>query len=92
MLVDAGIKSAGYTSDITRTFPVNIFSDAQRQLFEVLLDVQKVTITTIKNCYIHGKSNQKNQKMLQNLDIGFIQARSQNTALKTHCLASFIMD
>eukprot|EP01132_Coremiostelium_polycephalum_P003960 gene3960-4953_t len=42
LLVDAGCEYWGYTSDITRTFPVNgRFSDAQRQVYEAVLDVNK---------------------------------------------------
>ncbi|XP_053662653.1 xaa-Pro aminopeptidase 3-like [Anopheles marshallii] len=42
ILMDAGCEYHGYTSDITRTWPVDgKFSDAHRVLYEVLLQVQK---------------------------------------------------
>jgi Xaa-Pro aminopeptidase len=41
ILIDAGAEYKGYASDITRTFPVNgRFTDAQREVYEVVLDVQ----------------------------------------------------
>ena len=42
MLMDAGSEFHGYASDITRTWPVSgKFSDAQRELYELVLRVQK---------------------------------------------------
>lgn len=41
LLIDAGCGYQGYASDITRTFPVNgRFTKAQREVYEVVLDVQ----------------------------------------------------
>ncbi len=41
ILIDAGAEFEGYASDITRTFPVNgKFSKAQREVYDVVLDVQ----------------------------------------------------
>lgn len=45
LLIDAGAEHLGYASDITRTFPVNgCFSDAQRELYEVVLEAQAAAI------------------------------------------------
>lgn len=42
VLMDAGCEFGGYTSDITRTWPINgEFSEPQRILYEVLAQVQK---------------------------------------------------
>lgn len=39
LLIDAGCEIGGYTSDITRTFPVNgKFSEPQKQLYNLVLD------------------------------------------------------
>lgn len=45
ILIDAGAEYQGYASDITRTFPVNgKFTQAQRDVYDVVLDVQKQCI------------------------------------------------
>ncbi|KAJ3651342.1 hypothetical protein Zmor_017391 [Zophobas morio] len=48
VLMDAGCELHGYSSDITRTWPINgKFSPHQREVYEVVLDVQK---QLIKEC------------------------------------------
>ena len=47
--MDAGAEFAGYAGDITTTFPVNgRFSDAQKQLYEIVLAAQQAAIAVIK--------------------------------------------
>lgn len=49
ILIDAGAEYKGYASDITRTFPVNgRFTDAQREVYEVVLDVQQQCVEFTK--------------------------------------------
>ncbi len=49
LLIDAGAEYQGYASDITRTFPVNgKFSKAQREVYDVVLDVQLACIEATK--------------------------------------------
>jgi Xaa-Pro aminopeptidase len=49
LLVDAGAEYQGYAADITRTFPVNgKFSKAQREIYDVVLDVQLQCIEATK--------------------------------------------
>jgi len=49
LLIDAGCETEGYASDITRTFPVNgRFSDAQKQIYSIVLDAQKGAINCLK--------------------------------------------
>ena len=46
VLVDGGGKFGGYVADITRTFPINgRFTDAQRDLYQAVLNVQKTCIS-----------------------------------------------
>jgi len=50
ILIDAGCEVGMYASDITRTFPANgNFTGPQRDLYEVVLSVQK---SLIKKCTI----------------------------------------
>jgi Xaa-Pro aminopeptidase len=49
LLIDAGCEVDGYTADVTRTFPVGgHFGDAQRRLYEVVLDSQIAAIEAVK--------------------------------------------
>jgi Xaa-Pro aminopeptidase len=49
ILIDAGAEYQGYASDITRTFPVNgKYTDAQREVYDVVLDVQEKCIEYTK--------------------------------------------
>ena len=49
LLIDAGAEFGNYASDITRTFPVNgRFSEAQRQIYELVLESQLAAIGKIR--------------------------------------------
>ncbi len=49
VLIDAGCEIDNYASDITRTFPVNgQFSEAQRAVYQVVLDAQYAAIEQVK--------------------------------------------
>lgn len=49
VLIDAGCELENYASDITRTFPVNgKFSQAQRQVYEIVLQAQLAAIEQVK--------------------------------------------
>ncbi|WP_370294007.1 Xaa-Pro aminopeptidase [Thalassolituus sp.] len=49
ILIDAGCELDYYASDITRTFPANgIFSDAQRKMYQLVLDAQYAAIEAVK--------------------------------------------
>lgn len=55
LLIDAGAEYHGYASDITRTFPVNgKFTPAQREVYDVVLDVQKkcIDFTVVGNTHL----------------------------------------
>ncbi|XP_032674468.1 xaa-Pro aminopeptidase 3 isoform X2 [Odontomachus brunneus] len=50
VLMDAGCEYHGYSSDITRTWPINgKFTPEQKALYELVLDVQKDLIKNLKN-------------------------------------------
>jgi Xaa-Pro aminopeptidase len=49
VLVDAGCEFGWYTADVTRTFPVSgTFSDAQRELYQLVLDSQIASIDRVR--------------------------------------------
>lgn len=49
LLVDAGAECDHYAADITRTYPVSgHFSEAQKQLYQLVLDAQLASIDEIK--------------------------------------------
>lgn len=49
VLIDAGCEYRGYTADITRTFPAGgRFTEAQRNVYEIVLATQKSAIDMIK--------------------------------------------
>lgn len=49
LLIDAGAEFEGYAADITRTFPINgKYSKAQREVYDVVLDVQEKCIEATK--------------------------------------------
>ena len=49
LLIDAGAEFGYYTGDVTRTLPANgVFSDAQKQLYQLVLDAQLAAIAAIK--------------------------------------------
>ena len=49
LLIDAGAECDHYAADITRTFPVSgRFSEAQKQLYQLVLDAQAAAIAEIK--------------------------------------------
>jgi len=49
LLIDAGAEFGNYAADITRTFPVNgRFSEAQRLLYELVLEAQAAAIDKIR--------------------------------------------
>ena len=50
LLLDAGVEvESRYTSDVTRTLPVNgKFTDAQRKIYQLVYDAQEAALATIK--------------------------------------------
>jgi Xaa-Pro dipeptidase len=45
LLIDAGAEYGGYTTDITRTYPVNgVFTPRQREIYQTVLNAQQAAI------------------------------------------------
>ncbi|MGH9946619.1 MAG: aminopeptidase P N-terminal domain-containing protein [Pyrinomonadaceae bacterium] len=71
ILIDAGAEFGGYASDITRTFPVNgKYTKAQREIYDVVLDVQEQCIEYTKT----GNTVKKRQEFsIELLTEGMVQ-------------------
>ncbi len=71
VLIDAGCEYKYYNSDMTRTFPANgRFSEAQREIYQLVLDVQLAVIETIRP----GVSvDEPNKKAIELLTEGMIK-------------------
>jgi len=71
ILIDAGCEYEYYASDITRTIPVNgMFSEAQKELYNMVLDVQLKIIKMIKP---HAKRSDLQTKSEELLCDGMIK-------------------
>lgn len=65
VLIDAGCEYQMYASDITRTFPVSgKFSDAQKELYEMILEVQLEIIAMIKPGIIKKVIQEASERLL----------------------------
>lgn len=71
LLIDAGGEYNYYASDITRTFPVNgRFSEAQRQIYELVLEAQLAGIAAVKP---GAAWNEVQHVMLEILTAGLVE-------------------
>lgn len=65
ILIDAGCEHNYYASDITRTIPVNgKFSEAQKELYNLVLDTQLKVISMIKPQVLRSTLQEKAEKLL----------------------------
>lgn len=80
LLIDAGAEFECYAADITRTFPVNgTFSDAQRQLYQVVLDAQHAAIAAVKPGNHWNQPHEAAIKVLTQglIDLGLLKGKLQ---------------
>ena len=65
LLIDAGAEYEGFASDITRTFPVNgRFNDAQRDLYQLVLDCQEECIRMVRPGVTLDEMHQRSVEIL----------------------------
>lgn len=77
MLIDAGTEHNFYTSDITRTFPVNgKFTAEQRAVYEVVLGVQNKIIELVKPGIRFQSLNEMTIELLSEglIELGLLKA------------------
>jgi Xaa-Pro aminopeptidase len=85
ILIDAGAEYKGYASDITRTFPVNgKFTQAQREVYDVVLDVQLKCIDYTKTGHtVKGRQNYSIELLTEGmLKIGLLKGKSKDLIRK----------
>jgi len=76
ILIDAGCEYEYYASDITRTISVNAkFTQAQAELYEMVLNVQKKIIKMIKPDVLRSSLQKKSEELLCKgmIDLGILQ-------------------
>lgn len=81
VLIDAACEWELYASDITRTFPVNgKFTDAQRAVYEKVLDVQLQVIKAIKPGVRRDWLQQYSEELLCQalIDLGILSGECKN--------------
>lgn len=99
VMVDAGCEYSGYCSDVSRSWPVSgKFSDPQRLLYELVLDVQLSCIDMAREGYLHrGEKCSLNvihyfaaERLTEGLkDLGFMKGMSLENALDTRAYSKW---
>ena len=80
VLIDAGCEYKYYSGDITRTFPANgRFTEAQREIYELVLDVQLAAIETIHPGVPIDEPNKKSIALMTEgmLEIGLLAGEKE---------------
>jgi len=93
VLMDVGAAYNNYSADITRCFPVSeSFSDRQRQIYQLVLDVQKEIIEMIKPGVSLMDLQVKTRELLAEsaLAIGLIKDLDEITRYYMHGVSHFL--
>ncbi len=83
VLIDAGCELDGYASDITRTYPANgRFSQAQRQLYQLVLDAQAAALAAALPGRPYGGMHEAAVRVLAQgmLDLGLLDKARYGSA------------
>lgn len=93
VLMDVGASYNNYSADVTRCFPVGAtFSERQKQIYSIVLDVQKQVIEMIKPGVTLADLNQATTTMLAEgmLAIGLIESADDVTKYYMHSVSHFL--
>ena len=93
VLCDLGALSGPYASDITRTFPVNgIFSPRQKQIYELVLSVNKACIDYVKPGIMMSELNLYAKKLLAEgaMKLGMIQTPEEISKYYYHNVSHYL--
>ena len=80
VLIDAGAEYQRYCGDVTRTFPANgTFTDAQREIYQLVLDAQYAIIDTIRPGVSIDEPHQKSIELLTEgmLSLGLLKGKTE---------------
>lgn len=93
LLVDAGAEFGGYAGDITTTFPVSgKFTEAQRQLYQIVLEAKQAAIAVIKPGVLYDQIHLAAAKVIVDglLTLGLLQGDA-DTLLKEETYKRYFM-
>ena len=93
ILFDLGASAGNYSSDISRTYPASgRFTDRQRELYEIVLDVNKKTIEQAKVGTTWVQLNTFAKKLLTKhcMDIGLIKDEHEINQYYYHSIGHFM--
>lgn len=93
VLMDVGASYLNYSADITRCFPINgTFSERQKQIYSLVLDVQKRVIEMIKPGVELGELNRSARDLLAlgMIEIGLIDNADDVTKYYMHSVSHFL--
>lgn len=93
ILNDLGAQSNEYAADITRTYPANgIFTERQKQFYQLVLDVNKTIIEMIKPGITVAELNEKATSMLAEgmIRLGKIKEASEITKYYYHSIGHYL--
>ncbi len=93
ILIDAGAEYKGYASDITRTFPVNgKFSPAQREVYDVVLDVQKKCVDyTVKGNTVKARQEYSIELLTEGMvKLGLLKGKTKDLIKKKEYLRYYM--
>ena len=93
VLVDAGGEYDHYAGDLTRTFPVNgVFSDAQKEIYELVLKAQLAAIKEVK---VGNHWNKPHETVIRILTKGLVKLGllkgSVSTLIKEEAYSQYYM-
>lgn len=93
LLIDAGVECDHYASDITRTFPISgQFSEAQRLLYQLVLDAQTAALEQIRPGIAWNKAHEASVEVLTKglVTLGLLKGRV-NKLIKDEKYKQFYM-
>jgi len=93
VLLDLGALAGPYASDISRTFPINgKFTDRQRQIYELVLGVNKACIDFVKPGIMMADLNQRARDLLAEgaMKLGLIKTPEEIVKYYYHNVSHYL--